>query len=62
MTRTAAASEPFVAFQYIETTLSEGITIDEYRHGRPHRPTRWQRLKHLAGASTAPTAAAGATG
>ena len=34
---------------YVESTLPPGMTIAEYRRSRPHRPTRWERLKRLAG-------------
>jgi hypothetical protein len=42
---------------YIESSLPPGLTVDEYRRGRPHRSTRWGRLKRLAGAGAAPAAA-----
>jgi hypothetical protein len=34
---------------YVETSLPPGMTIGEYRRSRPRRPTRWERLKRLAG-------------
>jgi hypothetical protein len=34
---------------YLESSLPDGITIDEYRRHRPRRPRRWQQLKALAG-------------
>jgi hypothetical protein len=37
------------AIFYLESTLEPGITIDEYRRSRPRRPTRWERLRRLAG-------------
>jgi hypothetical protein len=42
---------------YVETSVPAGLTLDEYRRGRPRRATRWGRLKRLAGAGTAPAAA-----
>jgi hypothetical protein len=33
---------------YLESSLAPGMTIGEYRRSRP-RPTRWERLKQLAG-------------
>jgi hypothetical protein len=41
----------------VESSLPAGITIGEYRRSRPRRPTRWERLKQLAGG--AQVAAAG---
>ena len=38
---------------YIETSIRPGLTISEYRRSRPRRPTRWQRLKQLAGGAQA---------
>jgi hypothetical protein len=34
---------------YVESSLPPGMTIGEYRRSRPRRPTRWERLKQLAG-------------
>ena len=34
---------------YVHTDIPVGITCDEYRRNRPRRPTRWTRLKALAG-------------
>jgi hypothetical protein len=34
---------------YVESSLPPGVTIGEYRRSRPRRPTRWDRLKQLAG-------------
>jgi hypothetical protein len=34
---------------YIETSIRPGLTLNEYRRGRPRRPSRWERLKSLAG-------------
>ena len=42
---------------YIESSLPLGLTLDEYRRGRPRRMTRWGRLRRLAGAGAAPAAA-----
>jgi hypothetical protein len=42
---------------YLESSLPAGMTIGEYRRSRPRRPTRWERLKQLAGG--AQVAAAG---
>ena len=41
---------------YIEASIRPGLTIDEYRRSRPRRPTRWERLKQLAGGAQAATA------
>ena len=41
---------------YIETSIQPGLTIDEYRRSRPRRPSRWERLKALAGGAQAATA------
>jgi hypothetical protein len=52
---------------YIESTIPAGLTISEYRRDRPRQPTRWERLKRLAGdarvaaSSTGLTAQAGWT-
>jgi hypothetical protein len=37
---------------YVESSIPPGLTVDEYRRGRP-RLTRWGRLKRLAGAGAA---------
>jgi hypothetical protein len=42
---------------YLESSLPPGLTIDEYRRGRPRRATRWGRLKRLAGSGAAPAPA-----
>jgi hypothetical protein len=34
---------------YIETSIRPGLTIDQYRRSRPPRPSRWERIKQLAG-------------
>jgi hypothetical protein len=34
---------------YVESSVPPGMTISEYRRSRPRRPTRWERLKQLAG-------------
>ena len=41
---------------YIETSIRPGLTIDEYRRSRPRRPSRWERIKELAGGPQAATA------
>jgi hypothetical protein len=41
---------------YIESSIHPGLTIDEYRRSRPRRPSRWDRLKQLAGGAQAATA------
>jgi hypothetical protein len=41
---------------YIATSIRPGVTIAEYRRSRPRRPSRWERLKHLAGGAQAATA------
>jgi hypothetical protein len=41
---------------YIETSIPAGLTISEYRRSRPPRPSRWERLKQLAGGAQAATA------
>ena len=41
--------EPPDAVFYVESSLPSGMTIGEYRRTRPGAPTRWQRLKQLAG-------------
>jgi len=33
---------------YVESTIRPGLTIDQYRRSR-RRPSRWERLKNLAG-------------
>jgi hypothetical protein len=40
---------------YIETSIKPGQTIDQYRRSR-RRPSRWERLKQLAGGAQAATA------
>jgi hypothetical protein len=42
---------------YVETSIPPGLTVDEYRRGRGRRPTRWNRLKRLAGGGAAPAPA-----
>jgi hypothetical protein len=49
-------SNPNSQVVYIETTIPPGLTIGEYRRSRPRRPTRWERLKQLAGGAQAATA------
>ena len=41
---------------YVETTIRPGLTIDQYRRSRPRRPSRWGRLKSLAGGAQPATA------
>lgn len=41
---------------YVETSIPAGLTIAEYRRSRPRRPSRWERLKQLAGGAQAATA------
>ena len=41
---------------YIETSIRPGLTIDQYRRNRPRRPSRWERLKNLAGGAQPATA------
>ena len=48
---------PEVQVFYVESSLPHGITLDEYRRGRPRRLTRWGRLKRLAGGGAAPAPA-----
>ena len=42
-------SHPNNQVLYIESSIRPGLTIAEYRRSRPRRPTRWERLKQLAG-------------
>ena len=41
---------------YIETSIRPGLTIDQYRRTRPRSPSRWERLKSLAGGAQPATA------
>lgn len=41
---------------YIECSLPQQMTISEYRRSRPSRPSRWERLKQLAGGANVVTA------
>jgi hypothetical protein len=34
---------------YIETSITAGMTINEYRRSRPRRPTRGQRIRRSLG-------------
>ena len=43
------ASPTSVPFDYITTTVPEGMTLRDYRRSLPRRVSRWQRLKQLAG-------------
>jgi hypothetical protein len=38
-----------VPLVYMETSIPAGLTIGDYRRSRPRRPSRWERLKRLAG-------------
>ena len=49
-------SNPNNRVLYIETSIRPGLTINEYRRTRPGRPSRWERLKQLAGGAQAATA------
>ena len=40
---------------YLESSVAPGLTLNEYRRGR-RRPTRWDRLKQLAGGAQGGTA------
>jgi hypothetical protein len=42
---------------YVESSLPPGLTLNEYRRGRPRRTSRWARLKRLAGSGAAPATA-----
>jgi hypothetical protein len=42
---------------YVESSLPPGLTMNEYRRGRPRRSSRWARLKRLAGGGAAPAPA-----
>ena len=41
---------------YVESSIRPGLTIDQYRRSRPRRPSRWERLKDLAGGAQPATA------
>ena len=41
---------------YVETSIAPGLTIDQYRRSRPRKPSRWQRMKLLAGGAQPATA------
>ena len=49
MTRTTTHFELNIPFDYVETTIPAGQTVGDYRRTRPPRPSRWERLKRLAG-------------
>ena len=49
MTGTTTEFELEIPLAYIESTIPAGQTISDYRRRRPHRPSRWERLKNLAG-------------
>jgi len=42
---------------YVESSLPPGLTLNEYRRGRPRRTSRWGQLKRLAGSGAAPAPA-----
>ncbi len=44
MTRTTEQLQLSVPLEYIETTIPAGLTVAEYRRGRPRRPSRRERL------------------
>jgi hypothetical protein len=47
MTPTATQVERGVPLAYIETTITPGMTIDEYRRSRPQPPSRGHWLRRL---------------
>lgn len=49
MTRATTEFELEIPLAYIESTIPAGQTVSEYRRSRPRRPSRWERLKRLAG-------------
>jgi hypothetical protein len=49
MTHATTQLELDLPLVYIETTIPAGQTIGDYRRSRPQRPSRWERLKRLAG-------------
>ena len=49
MTRTSANLELEIPLVYMESSIPPGLTLAEYARSRPSRPSRWQRLKELAG-------------
>ncbi len=49
MTRPADRLQLEIPLVYMETTIEPGLTLTEYARSRPRRPSRWQRLKELAG-------------
>ncbi len=57
MTRPSDMLELEIPLVYMETSIPPGLTLSEYARSRPRRPSRWQRLKELAG-SVAVTAEA----
>jgi hypothetical protein len=48
-------SNPNSQVLYIDSSIPPGLTIGEYRRSR-RRPSRWERLKQLAGGAQAATA------
>ena len=42
MTRTAANFELPIPFEYVESTIPPGMTIDEYRRSRPRKRSWWR--------------------
>jgi hypothetical protein len=49
MTHATTELERDLPLVYMETTIPAGQTIGDYRRSRPQRPSRWERLKRLAG-------------
>ena len=57
MTRPSDSLVLDIPLVYMETTVPPGQTLAEYARSRPRRPSRWQRLKELAGSVGVATAA-----
>jgi len=55
MTSTQKTPVP-IPLEYLESTITAGMTLGEYRRSRPRRRGRWQRLKQLAGGPSVATA------
>jgi hypothetical protein len=49
MTRPSDKLELEIPLVYMETSIPPELTIADYARSRPRRPSRWQRLKELAG-------------
>lgn len=49
MTRPTDKLELEIPLVYMESSIPPGVTLAEYAGSRPRRPSRWQRLKELAG-------------